>query len=731
MVRKGSLSDFWRQDASDDRVRELTSVLRGSDSLIGVMGSGVRAVWSTNGESQTWWVRTQQGKTPEMRVFLDYSPLRELRPPFSGEFVDEVIGYAAHEGGHCLWSSADSKTQVEALLAGRKAGRRTLNKPQATEEVLRVANILEDAFIDYHVGDDWPVLGEYIRISRAKIASRRPIDLDVIASTSKPSYNLMCNLWIACSLYDYPLPKKLSAKVHRGMTFLMGKSIEAVKTSNAGLRLKIAYDCWEYLTDNFAKSDDPLPRQQPKAPPQPEQEKGEKGESEQGEGQGDGEAEEDEKAEGEQGEQGEAGGDGTAADSAEGSSQGKGKSKKQDEGDEEGETEAGEAEEAEGEEESEEAEPDGAGGDDEEKAEPEDTIIEGEAETEAETEAEKEPEGEAETEAGTEQEHGHFSGEAGEKSDEGEAEETSEQGGDEQGAPGNLDEFDIRDVTEIPEELLKEVLDAIVHELEDISASVAEVINVPISQVDAQTKKADYDAPSADRVRQQVESEIQELRRVFDRQASIKSRYLGGLTVGKLNSRQLARVGTGNLRVFKRREVLSTPDIAVGLLLDVSGSMSGNMNYVWATACVFAEGLVNKKGVNFLGLTYTGGMFNCQTTKICDKSMGRLCLGNVEQGGGTPSGAAIGSIKVLMDRMPEKQKVIIHFTDGWPDNKPSVVAAVEAARKAGYWVWAISLNNYAQMLAQQYGEGNWETIGSISELPGKVAHLVQKLVASR
>jgi len=124
MVRRGSLSDFWRQDASDDRVRELTSVLRGSDSLIGVMGSGVRAVWSTNGEPQTWWIRTRQGKPAEMRVFLDYSPLRDLTPPFQGEAVDEVIGYAAHEGGHCLWSSADSKDEVERLLAQRLAGKR-------------------------------------------------------------------------------------------------------------------------------------------------------------------------------------------------------------------------------------------------------------------------------------------------------------------------------------------------------------------------------------------------------------------------------------------------------------------------------------------------------------------------------------------------------------------------------------------------------------------------------
>jgi len=689
MARNGSYSDFWRQDASDDRVRELTSVLRGSDSLIGVMGSGVRAVWSTNGESQTWWVRTKHGKSAEMRVFLDYSPLRELKAPFDGKSVDEVIGYAAHEGGHCLWSSADSKTEVENQLTTKLAGKRSVNKVQAVEEVLRVANILEDAFIDYHVGDQWPVLGEYIRISRHSIASRRPIDLDLIATDSKPTYNQMCNLWIACSLYDYPLPKKMSARVHRGMTFLMGKSIEAVQTSNASIRLKLAVDCWEYLTANFPKRDDPLPRRQPPAP-QPEQEKGEQSEQRDAGGESSDEG---------QGEAGEEGDEGETEAGEAGGAEGQGEAGE--EGDE-GETEAGEA------------------GGTEEQGEA------GEEGDEGETEA-----GEAGGTGEGEQEFGHFSGEAGEGEQEGPPQEGGEQGGDEQGAPGNLDEFDIRDIEEIPEELLQEVLDAIIHELEDLSASVAEVINQPIGRVDAQTKKADYDAQAADRVRQQVESEIQEMRRVFDRQAQVKSRYLGGLTVGRLDRRNLARVGTGNLRVFKRREVLSTPDLAVGLLLDVSGSMSGEMKWVWATACVFAEGLVQKKGVNFLALTYTGGYFEVQTTRICDRDMGRLCLGNVEQGGGTPSGAAIASMKVLMDRMPERQKVIIHFTDGYPDDRASVVQAVEAARKAGYWVWAISLNTYAQMLDRQYGEGNWETIGSISELPGKVSHLVQKLVGTR
>ncbi|KKN58148.1 hypothetical protein LCGC14_0554880 [marine sediment metagenome] len=269
MEQRGSLSDFWREDQSDDRVRELTSVLRGSDSLIGVMGSGVRAVWSTDGQSATWWVRTKQGKAGEMRVFLDYSPLRELDQPFDGHAVDEVIGYAAHEGGHVLWSSGQAKDDTEqALLRSATAStQRASRSPSLVEEVLRVGNVLEDAFIDYHVGDEWPVLGEYIQISRREIASKRLIDLDQIARDPRPTYNQMTNLWIACSLYDVPIPKRMSARVRRALTFLMGKSVAAVQASHAPFRIALSVECWERLTKDFPKRPDPLPSQPPPPPP--------------------------------------------------------------------------------------------------------------------------------------------------------------------------------------------------------------------------------------------------------------------------------------------------------------------------------------------------------------------------------------------------------------------------------------------------------------------------------
>ena len=53
------------------------------------------------------------------------------------------------------------------------------------------------------------------------------------------------------------------------------------------------------------------------------------------------------------------------------------------------------------------------------------------------------------------------------------------------------------------------------------------------------------------------------------------------------------------------------------------------------------------------------------------------------------------------------------------------------ARDKGFRVWAIGLAGYEQMLERQYGEGNWETIAAISDLPAKVGYLIKTLVIGK
>jgi nitric oxide reductase activation protein len=293
---------------------------------------------------------------------------------------------------------------------------------------------------------------------------------------------------------------------------------------------------------------------------------------------------------------------------------------------------------------------------------------------------------------------------------------------------GNLDDFDDREVVQVPQELLDAIAEAIAHELEDLSRSVAEVLEVDPRYVAATARKADDDPERARKVTSQVKAEIQAIRRVFDRQQDTQTRHLTGLERGKVDSRRLARVGAGSLNVFRRKQVLETPDMAVGLLLDVSGSMDGWMHVIAQTAAVFAEGLARKRGINFAAWAYTGSHAHVELTRLCDRKMGKLHLANISQGGGTPSGAAIAGVQVLMARMPERKKLLLHFTDGQPDSDVEVGKAVQAARDAGIRVYAIGAGNrLGSSLRTQYGPDNWECIDRVDELPRAMANIIKRL----
>ena len=178
-----SLSDFWRTDRSDDRALEMISVLRGADNLIGLMGSSLKARWS--GATLPDGTHVSYTDFVNHVVALDYSPLSGQEAPFSGSAVDEVLGYAAHEGGHCVWTEPDKVGTIQkhvvrtfstlpaSLKRDWKAGE--LNKVSdgaggwvnpVLGQLCRIQNILEDAYIDYRIAKTWEVLGEYVRTSR-------------------------------------------------------------------------------------------------------------------------------------------------------------------------------------------------------------------------------------------------------------------------------------------------------------------------------------------------------------------------------------------------------------------------------------------------------------------------------------------------------------------------------------------------------------------------------------
>lgn len=301
-------------------------------------------------------------------------------------------------------------------------------------------------------------------------------------------------------------------------------------------------------------------------------------------------------------------------------------------------------------------------------------------------------------------------------------------------SPCNLDDFDAsagpgaggREVVSVPKRLQDAVARALGHRAEDISTPVAAALAEVPKRVPAEIRRAGYDPGRAKEVASQVQQQAREVQATFLSQRRSDSRWRHGLRRGKLDDRRLWRPLLGDPRYYARKDLPGPPSLAVGLLLDVSGSMARYMPEVEQTTAVFYQGLLPIPGIDFAAWWYTGESGKTVLTGICDRRCSRLCLDNVAQGGSTPSGAAIAAAKVLMERMSGKRRLLLHFTDGRPDHPVQVRRAVRACREAGVEVYAIGPSRHRELLAGDYGTGNYETIETVSELPKVVAQLVKK-----
>lgn len=596
--REKGLSDFWRHDRSDDRVQELASVLQGADILIGNMGSDIQVTWSGRGVSCTDFQRRI--------VALDYRPLKEQDCPFPGLEVDEVIGYAAHEGGHCLWSIPGGGKVILQQINTRwsalppslqedwQAGKQTVLK-----ELCRIQNLLEDAHVDYRIARRWPVLGSYIQIARRKFNERIPTDVNAMGMDAHHHRNALINLWAGLCLYGYPLPSCMSIQLKQTIASLLDLTEKAIEEQDATARQIIAVDAAIVLWQNY-------PTRKTQTPILP-----------QGEIQG----------------------------------------------------------------------------------VPQQKNMSGSVQL---------------------RQEGTANGSA------------SYGDGSQVGEVKNLDDFDPftgfgqsgRQVVQVPEELLKR-LDACVAHEEDFSRSVAQALAEDPRQTLAKAKKADYDPDRARKVISQVQREIGEIHKAFRHQRSLKGCWLHGLEHGKIDERRLLKPFVGGTGYHKRKDAVGRHRLAIGLLLDVSGSMSKYMHIVEQTAAVFCQGLMHMVGVNLAVWCYAGQSTRVMLTSLYDRQLPGLCLANVEQGGRTPSGAAIAVSKILMERMPEKRKLLIHFTDAQPDSVDHVARAVRSCAEANIRVYAIGLSHFQESLQKQYSRGNYTTIKTVSELPQAVARMLK------
>jgi len=153
----------------------------------------------------------------------------------------------------------------------------------------------------------------------------------------------------------------------------------------------------------------------------------------------------------------------------------------------------------------------------------------------------------------------------------------------------------------------------------------------------------------------------------------------------QLAANRLARIAVGDARVFRRREDAEGVSTAVGLLIDVSGSMDNAMPG-WSVDgqssmkhMAISTGYAMGRLLDRFGARWALGVFATRFSLI--KSLSESTpqcrfYREGKVGGGTSTAEAIIGILPRLGLAEERKKLLILVTDGEPNNEANAIAAI-------------------------------------------------------
>lgn len=170
-----------------------------------------------------------------------------------------------------------------------------------------------------------------------------------------------------------------------------------------------------------------------------------------------------------------------------------------------------------------------------------------------------------------------------------------------------------------------------------------------------------------------------------------------------LDYTRISRVMTGNMRVFRKPTEKKSPNTAVHILVDNSGSMAGldstgsSRLYEVAqeAALTIALALEGLPGVN-PAVTYFGvsaAKPNHSAMKHGQRVSSNAGRFNFKPGGSTPMAEGIWYGAYELSKTREQRKLLIVITDGEPDNQPAVLSVANLCQKSDIEIIGIGIRN--------------------------------------
>ncbi|ORJ61325.1 VWA domain-containing protein [Geothermobacter hydrogeniphilus] len=208
-------------------------------------------------------------------------------------------------------------------------------------------------------------------------------------------------------------------------------------------------------------------------------------------------------------------------------------------------------------------------------------------------------------------------------------------------------------------------------------------------------------------------------------QASKLKRSCAGRSGRRIDQRVLARLPVGDTRIFRRKEEKTAVNTAVIVLLDRSGSMSGNNRITLAAQATLAlaDALYAVPGVSVSVASFPGKNGSVVPLTPFGASPARTINNyGICPDGGTPLAHALGWAAVQFAHRQESRKILVVATDGVPSSPGLVLAYLK--RLAAQGVEQIGLGIEDQGLCGNYFP-NYRTVRTVSELPNAMFDMLK------
>jgi len=199
----------------------------------------------------------------------------------------------------------------------------------------------------------------------------------------------------------------------------------------------------------------------------------------------------------------------------------------------------------------------------------------------------------------------------------------------------------------------------------------------------------------------------------------------------RLATARLYQTALPNPALFARRENRETPDTAITLLLDRSGSMQGRIalacQAVLATSLALdtLPGVVNRV-VAFPGSNDDRVIPLKDFTERAHRVAGRFCRG---VDGGTPLAPALWRAAYDLLQRPEARRLAIVMTDGAPCHPHTVRDLIARCRAGGIEVIGLGIATEPDLIDGLFGPREGITIGRIEDLAPALFRLLEQRLA--